>query len=594
MISTRKQNILAAGLLVLLIAISRLLRLHELRMNPDEIWSVWQTFGSFQQILNWTPYDWPPLYYVIVGGWWRVAGLHPVALRLLSILVFLIGVAFIYRVMRLLQNHRAGLLAALAYAGLGYGILLSIEVRGYAMLMGLMPAALWLTLIYFRDSRWWQGIALAMLLAAMFYVSYTSLIAIFMLGLFTWLIYGRAIWRWWLPGVLTLVLIAPEILSIRETAVQRIDATQTLTPGPLGEALYNLFWNWFGPLFWLWVLLLIVASAVIILRSRSRYTLVLGLWVFAMPVLMYVANPWLGFFSARYAWWVMVGIALWLGWGLALMGSWVQLGSGLVLAVALFYPLPMERYSIWGDTISPLGDNFTWMQPRVRWGDGFVLDPSNACGGAEEWDYYTRVFFPQGIEFTSRAEDYRRVLYVLQAGREDPALLESVQNGRLLREQVGPARCVFALYEAPPDLTGTAFENGLRFHGIDFVDVDGQPVTFPLVGHEGETLYFRTWWTVDTPLDGLYDARIQVMNANDRSIAASRFALTTAANIPVEQWQPGKYYLVEQSISLRSSMRSGEYTVMIAVSDEDETRLTAPGVTADGLLPVATLHVKAY
>lgn len=590
---TRKQCFQITAIL-LLIAASRLLRLDELRMNPDEIWSVWQTFGSFQQILDWTPYDWPPFYYLIVGGWWRITSLHPSALRLLSMLIFLIGAAFVYRSLRLMHSHRAGLLAALAYAGLGYGILLSIEVRGYAILLGLMPAALWLALIYFRDRRWWQAVVLALIQVAMFYVSYTSLIAIFMLLGFALVAYGRAIWRWWLPGCLTLVLILPELLHIRTTAIQRVDATQTLTPGPLPEALYNIFWNWMGPLFWLWMVLLVVASVAIIWRSRLRYTLVLGLWVFLMPVLMYLTNPLLGFFSARYGWWIMLGIALWIGWGVTLLGAWLQIASGVVLVVALFYPLPLDRYSIWGNTISPLGDNFAWMQSRVRWGDTFLLDPSHACGGAEEWDYYTRVYFPHGIDFVSQPDDGRRVWYLLQSGRQDAALEQAVQTQRILLEQVGPARCIFALYIAPPDATGIAFENGLRFHGVDFVDADGHMLNAPLVRHEGEALHFRMWWSVDAPLKQAHDARIQVIGSNARSVAASRFALVTSAGDPITEWQPGIYYLVEQSLSLRRSLRSGQYTIAVAVLAADGSQVTAADMNADQLLPVATLDVKSY
>ncbi|MDL1885970.1 hypothetical protein FBR01_20330, partial [Anaerolineae bacterium CFX8] len=64
----RALAILLAALL-LLIAASRIPRLHEPQMNQDEIWSVWQTLGSPAQIIRWTPYDWPPLYYLALGTW---------------------------------------------------------------------------------------------------------------------------------------------------------------------------------------------------------------------------------------------------------------------------------------------------------------------------------------------------------------------------------------------------------------------------------------------------------------------------------------------------------------------------------------------
>ena len=92
---------------LLLIAASRLLRLHEFRLNPDEVWSVWQTFGTFDQILHWTPYDWPPLYYLTVGVWWRGTSLVPESLRLLSMLIFMLGAAFSYKIGQRLSGHGA-------------------------------------------------------------------------------------------------------------------------------------------------------------------------------------------------------------------------------------------------------------------------------------------------------------------------------------------------------------------------------------------------------------------------------------------------------------------------------------------------------
>ena len=570
----------AAGVL-LLVAASRLLRLNEIRMNPDEIWSVWQTFGTYQQILNWTPYDWPPLYYLVIGGWWRLTGLHPVGLRLLSLLVFMLGAAFLYRVGRRMFSHTGGLLAVLAYAGLGYAILLSIEVRGYALLLGLMPLALWLTLRYFERRRWYWGVLLGLVLAAMFYVSYTSTLAIMMLGLFMLLVDYRSVWRWWLPGGLTFALALPQILKIRETALQRVEATQTLTPGPLPEALYNLIWNWTGPLFPLWLLLLVVAS-VWIIRQGGRYRLALAVWVFAMPVLMYLLNPVLGFFSARYAWWIMIGWAVWLGAGLAFLPRRLNWLAGALLIPALFYPLPMERYSIWGDTISPLDQNLPWLQRHVRWGDAFIMDARQECGGAEEWDYYLRLYMPQGIDWVEQPANYRRVWYIFYGGRENPDLQAEIQTGRALMIQSGPARCIFRLYEAPPEREGQLIGEALIFHGADLVDADGRVLTVPAARHEGENLSARMWWAVSEAPGQPVPVEIAVVNTRGQSITTARYLLEEAA-----LWEPERLYRSERWVRLRPSMRSGAYDVVLRVYDPATEVLLAERV-------IGVFHVKSY
>src|SRR4051794_30422068 len=105
--------LIAAALI--LIAASRLAHLPALDMDGDEIWSVWQTFGTPTQIILWTPYDWPPLSYLIIGFWRGLVGIHPFAIRVLPILAFLLGSAFLYRVTRKLISRDAALLAVLGH-----------------------------------------------------------------------------------------------------------------------------------------------------------------------------------------------------------------------------------------------------------------------------------------------------------------------------------------------------------------------------------------------------------------------------------------------------------------------------------------------
>ncbi len=593
---------LAVTGVLLLVAASRLLRLHEIRMNPDEIWSVWQTFGTPQQILAWTPYDWPPLYYLIIGLWWRLTSLHPFALRLLSMLFFVVGTAAVYRVMLHWRDHLAAALAALAYAALGYSILLSIEVRGYALLLGLMPLALWLCILYFERPRWWRGLLLALALAAMFYISYTSAVAVLMLGLLTLLVYRRAVWRWWLPGGLLALLVLPEVLALRETAVARVEATQTLTPGALPEALYNLFWNWAGMLFPVWLVLLALATLLHFVRPRplEGRRLALLVWALLMPLLMYLLNPLLGFFSARYAWWIMLGLALWMGWGLAFLPRAGVVVSAVLLTVMLFYPLPMEQYSIWGDRVSPLGENFAWMRERIRWGDVLLADPANDCGAPEEWDYYRRVYFPEGLPVVTRPEGYRRVWHVLAAGRQDAELEQTLRAAYWLREQVGPARCIFTLNEAPPDAAGVLFENGMRFHGADVLDADGGVVSQPVAMHEGEALRLRLWWSADAAIDGDYEITLRLLGErNNRNMATNpsppRMVHPADAPSTASQWQAGQYYIEERELRLRPTMRSGAYQLFLGITPAGSDGFIGfAGADERALLPLSVIHVKAY
>lgn len=61
-------RLITGALTLLLIAASRVLLLSHLSFDHDEVWSVWQTFGTPQEIIARTPFDWPAGYYLSLGA----------------------------------------------------------------------------------------------------------------------------------------------------------------------------------------------------------------------------------------------------------------------------------------------------------------------------------------------------------------------------------------------------------------------------------------------------------------------------------------------------------------------------------------------
>lgn len=596
----RYQKWIVVITVLLVVAASRFTRLDEMAMNPDEVWSAWQTLGTPAQVLQWTPYDWPPLYYLTLGAWRELTSPYPTTLRVLSVLAFMLGTAFTYRLMRRC-GESAAILAMLAYAALGYIILLSIEVRGYALLLALMPLAVWLTRRYFDHPRWRRAIPLALVLAAMFYTSMTSVGAIAMLGIYSLVVYRQAIWRWWLPGLIAGLLVLPEMLTKWGIATARVKATATLTPLPLFEALADLFARYTGYTVVIWVLLFLIATVLIVYRRglRDSRTLAVALWVFVIPVLLYFLNPILGFFSARYAWWVMIGIALWTGWGLSHLPRIGRTGAALLLVGMAFYPLPAEgEYNIWA-LRSPLAENFEWLRDHLHGGDVMLLDSANECGSGEEWDYYLRAYFPNGLQFVNRLEGYRRIWYMIFDGRQDSTIQQTLNTTHIPGVFVGPPRCLFRLYEAPPNMAGIAFENGMRFHGAEVI-VNNLPWSGPLVRHEGEAVKLRLWWSADRRIERDYSVGIYFLRENSSHIltqtdSAPQVVFPQDAPQATSQWSPGGYYVEERDLTLPYPTRDDDYELHLAVYYwEDQVRVSAPGVNADTFLLLAKLKVKAY
>jgi hypothetical protein len=573
------------------------MRLDAVPLNPDEIWSVWQTYGTPQQIVQWTPYDWPPLYYLLLGGWRAAAGAYPVVLRVLSASLFMLGVVFTYRLLRRWQGHTAGMLGMLAYAAFGFSIQLSLEVRGYALLLALMPLAWWLTTRYFDRPTWRRALPLAVVLAAMFYTSLTSFGAFALLGVFSLLVYPRRVIRWWLPGLLAGLLAAPEILNKAQIAVARVEATQTLALPPFHVALPQLFQDYTGLTWPLWVALFGTALIGLLSNQRWQHSAVraLAFCTLGVPILLYVLNPILGFYSPRYAWWLMPGAALLAGWGLAQVNRRAGLVAGLALAGILFSPLPQDGpYQIW-DRLSPLGANFAWLRAEMQAGDALLTNPDNTCGAVEEWDYYTRIYFPAGLHWQDRLQGQRRV-WVLNPENQSDTVRVALAQGYVPGRFVGPYGCLFRLYEAPPDAAGILFDNGLRFHGAEVIE-NGRPVGWTRAWHEGERVQVRLWWSADRPLPLDYSVGIRLMRgqtAFDQDDGPPNVIYPSDAPSETSRWQSETLYIEERQLTLPFPA-AGVYELRLAVYFwQEPTPIRAPGVDENGHLRALTLPVKSY
>ncbi len=583
---------------LLLVAASRLLRLDDHVMNPDEVWSIWQTLGSFGDILRWTPRDWPPLYYLTLGAWSQVVGIKPLALRALSALVFLPGAAFAFRIGRRRHGSQGGMLAMLVWSALGLVIQLSVEVRGYALMLPLTMLAIWLTLRYFGRPDWRRALPLALSMAAMFYVSYTGGMVIALLVLFSLLVWRRRSWRWWLPGSLTLLLILPELLDLAAFLGQRAPATGGIAALPVARALAQLYVDYAGAYWPLWALLGAIALYALLRHERGQdaMALALSVWALGMPALVYLFNNVLGLFHGRYTWWILPGIALWLARGLAwLPRRGIRLAT-LLLLPALFAPLPADSpYQIF-DVLSPLEANFRWLREHMQWGDVVLSSARHRCGHAEEWDYHQRAWLPNGLRVVTDPVAHRRV-WVLNPEWQAPWIQAHLAEARVPGHFVGPWGCLLRLHEAAPEPQGTAYANGMRFHGAELMR-GTRSLDADAVFHEGETLQLRLWWSVDTSPQRDYslhtwlsreDVVLAEVNGPPQPWWPPDAPDTTS------RWQPGRRYVERRELDLPLPAETGRYDVFMKLYYwEDLESVGAPGLGPHGERLVASLQVRSY
>lgn len=591
-------HILITALALLLIVASRIPSM-SIEPEGDEINNIYLSIGTPDEIIARTPYDWVPGGFLLMGGWINLVGLHPLALRWLPLFAFMVGCAFTYRLLLRWRGHDAALLGMLAYAALGLHIFLSVYMRGYAYALALLPCALWLTTRYFAKPTLRRAALLALAMAAMFYSQLTSALAFSVLGMYSLLAHPRAIWRWWLPAVIALPLALPEILRQRFILSSRLSITSSIPQPPFPQAYINIMRDYLGVAEIAWVVVLIVAVLALLLRERplrGRGWLLL-LWAFVIPVILYLLNPLLGLYSGRYSWWVGTGIALAAAWGLAWLPRAGRIGAGLALAALCFAPLGVNRYLMPSE---PLFDNLRWLAEQYRAGDVIVRDPANTCGVPEKWDLYSRVLFPQGIQFSQRADDARRVWFITFDGQATPALLTDAQNGRYAGRFVGRPDCLIRLYEAPPDSDGMLFDNGLRFHGLDVIDnATGTVWGEPIARREGEALRLRLWWSADRAIEGDYSVGVYLL-ADDGTIlaqvdSAPQVVLPEGAPPETSRWTDDTIYVEERVLTMPPVGSMGVYRLALAVYGWwDNVRVDAPSVGDDGVLTLGVVTLIAW
>lgn len=589
--------VLIVGVFLIIVG-GRILRLSldDKELHVDEVWSVWQLMGTHKNYSLDT--NWPPLYIIGLDVWKEVAGIHPVALRFYSVMLFVLGAAFTCRALKRLRNESAGLLGILAYGAVALGLFFTTEVRANALIFSLMPLAFWLTIRYFDRPNWRRGLVLAFSLAAMFYTAFTAFGAFLILGLYTLIHYPRKIWRWWLPGVIAALIAAPEISRIAGLATGRIAATGQITLGSFFPAILHLYEQYAGYSFLPWAVLFALASVLIFLRSAKKPW---GLLIWALsPALLYILNPILGFFSPTYGWFIVPGVMLWIAWGLSLLPRLGQLAAGVALSLILVTPISYDNYQAAG---APIGRSFAWLAQHIQWGDVVTIDPMwrdefcsyPRCINAEMWDYLIRLYFPQGLQVVDEPGNYRRVWYLKWDGEgwHDNEFEMQVRENRVESIFVGPYKALFRLYEAPPDSEGVLFENGMRFHGMDVVGESPRP----LVRREGDSLRLRLWWSVDQGIEADYSIALHIYRRT--SLAAQSDSgpqLIDPAQPPqTSAWEPGQYYIEERELTLPGFMPSEQYPIYLTVYQWwDGQRVNAPGVNADSLLDIGKLYIKAW
>ncbi len=610
-LSSRGIHLFRASLILILIAYSRFMLLPDLFFDQDEVWSVWLASASLDEILGRNPFDSPPGFYIILSIWHFFTGMTPFAMRVFMILLFMLNNAFLFVfTRRLFKGNSAGYLSMLAYSGSGYIIYLSILLRPYLPVMMLFPLVLYLTDLYFDKPDMRRGVLLGLIIAGMWYINLSVIFAYLIMGLYSLFKDWRSILHWILPGVVAFVVALPELWSKFSTVFERTSQVFDANLPPLPIALYERYLDYFGTQAIIWMIVLVIAILLILISKKTKksHLVWLIIWIIGGPILLYVTHSRTNFFMfARYGWWIAPGFALLIAYGLSALNQNFQFIAGIGLAILLFQPQPIVDYK---EPIPDFEASFEWLQQVYGSGDVVIVDPNCQCNRPEVWDYYERVYFPNGLNIVHEESDNQRnIWYFRTIDHEDPILFNKIQESRLAGIFSGSPGFFLQLYTAPPDVEGILFENGLRFHGYEVLNDDTLHIDNAIINKaEGENLRLRLWWSVDEPIEQDYSVGIQVWSeqwgvfAQDDQSPLPIFLqpnLYDYGNPPgtMTAWTPHTYYVEERVISLpyETRLRRTQFTVFMTVYQWwDGIRITADETNEDDLLPLFDFTIVAW
>ena len=113
----------------------------------DEIWTVRQAhlatpLDVWSQISAHDPWQ-APGYFMAVQVWGGLAGWSELAIRFLSLLAGLLGIAFTYRLAREFTNRQGALAAAVLLGASAYFLYFFHEARAYTLYVLLTPMMVW-------------------------------------------------------------------------------------------------------------------------------------------------------------------------------------------------------------------------------------------------------------------------------------------------------------------------------------------------------------------------------------------------------------------------------------------------------------------
>ena len=179
-------------LIVLMGAALRFFRLDAQSVWYDEAFSVANSVRPLTQLLGVLVFDvvHPPLHYLVLHGWFQIAGFGAAQARLISAIFGTLSIPLLFFLARRFTDSVTGLVAALLLAMSQMGVYFSQEARPYAQAQFFSLLATLAFLAFLEDPNFRRSLSLAVASTALLYTHYYGAGTLLALGVY-WLIFRR-------------------------------------------------------------------------------------------------------------------------------------------------------------------------------------------------------------------------------------------------------------------------------------------------------------------------------------------------------------------------------------------------------------------
>jgi len=223
-----------AAFIVLLGFALRLYKLGGPSLWYDEMWTYLKINSSLSETIRClTASGYPPLYYVLMSAWVKLAGTTEFALRLPSLVFSAVSVFIIYKLSSYLYNRKVGLISAFLLSISPYSINYAQEAKMYGMLWCLLLLALIYFVKYAAENKNTYLLPYTILGALSMYTHYISVIFLIANNLVFFILYDERSKRknWLISQAAIILLFFPwfEHMKTLEHAQYKIDAGNYLT-----------------------------------------------------------------------------------------------------------------------------------------------------------------------------------------------------------------------------------------------------------------------------------------------------------------------------------------------------------------------------